>query len=129
MVSDEHVVDHRSLARSPPWAGRGAEVDRGSKGAKGGIGTAIDVPPPRLRLAAPRALWRRKTPSSRISHRLTLAGCFRGGNRMFPAQMGLLFTRPPPASSAAAISKMPLKPPRSSSTDSSGVANSERQKR
>jgi hypothetical protein len=45
MVGDKHVVDHRSLARSPPWAGRGGEVDRGSKGAKGEVGTAIDVPP------------------------------------------------------------------------------------
>src|SRR5258708_6263460 len=34
----------------------------------------------------------------------------RGGNRRAPAQMGLFFTRSPPASSAATISKMPLKP-------------------
>jgi hypothetical protein len=44
MVGDEHVVDHRSLARSPPWAGRGGEVDQGSKGAKGEVGTANGCP-------------------------------------------------------------------------------------
>jgi hypothetical protein len=43
-VSDEHVVDHRPLARSLPWGGRGGEVDQGSKGAKGEVGTAIVVP-------------------------------------------------------------------------------------
>jgi hypothetical protein len=34
---------------------------------------------------------------------------------------GLLFTRPTLALSAATISKMPVKPPRSSPTDSTGV--------
>src|SRR5215470_20359184 len=44
MVGDEHVIDHRSLARSPPWAGRGGEVDQGSKGAKGEVGLAKGSP-------------------------------------------------------------------------------------
>jgi hypothetical protein len=48
-------------------------------------------------------------------------GPARDGNQRPPAQVGLLFTRPPPASSAATISKMPLKPPHSSPTDSTGV--------
>jgi hypothetical protein len=38
------------------------------------------------------------------------------------AQMGLLFHSTTPGLSAATISKMPLKPPRPSSTDSTGVA-------
>ncbi len=41
---------------------------------------------------------------------------------MCPAQMGLLFQPTTPALSAATISKMPLKPPVPSSTDSTGVA-------
>ena len=40
---------------------------------------------------------------------------------MSPAQRGLLFHPTTPALSAATISKMPVKPPRSSPTDSTGV--------
>jgi len=65
-----------------PLGRQGGEVDRGSKGAKGEVGTAIDVPP----------------------------------------QIGLVFHPTTPALSAATISKMPLKPPLPSSTESTGVA-------
>jgi hypothetical protein len=64
------LVEHRSLAPSPPWAGRDGE---GRSGSKGGEGPA------------------------------------RGGNRCPPRRRSL-FSRPSPASSAATISKMPLKP-------------------
>jgi hypothetical protein len=45
----------------------------------------------------------------------------RGGNRCSRAKWVSFFSRPPPASSVATISKMPLKPPRPSSTDSTSV--------
>jgi hypothetical protein len=40
----ETMVEHRSLAPSPPWAGRMARVDRAARVAKGQVGAAIDVP-------------------------------------------------------------------------------------
>jgi hypothetical protein len=50
----------------------------------------------------------------------------RGGNRRSLRKWVSFSTRPPPLA-AATISKMPLKPPRPSSTDSAGVLHSERQ--
>ena len=44
VVSDEHVVDHPLSGPFAPLGRQGGEVDRGSKGAKGEVGTAKGSP-------------------------------------------------------------------------------------
>ena len=102
--------------RSPPWAGRDGEGISGSKGGEGPARGGNRRSPPRK--------W-----VSFSSDHPGLVRCndFKDATKaaaaiMCPAQMGLLFQPTTPALSAATISKMPLKPPLPSSTESTGVA-------
>jgi hypothetical protein len=126
------MVEHRSLPPSPAWAGRGSEGRSGSKGAKGQRGRRIVARRlaqcPRGASRAPTGPLDRQLTDTMVEHRSLPPsppwagrdgegrsgskggeGPARGGNRCPPRRRSL-FQPTIPASSAATISKMPLKP-------------------